>query len=107
MKFRADTTEELRKLSGFGCCTERRVNERGWCRTCGHQIADLDATDSGISILMRMDRSRVAEIKPHWTPRKEKTRQLTLDLVEQDRAEEIDWGDNTAQDQEPRPYWSR
>ena len=88
MRFRSKTDEGLRALSGFGCCTDRRVNECGWCKTGGHQIADPEPTDSGIELIMRMDRERVAAIQPTWTPAATPARQLDLALEEQEQAEE-------------------
>ena len=89
-----------------GCCQAKKINERGWCRTCGHQIADPEPKDTGIVSLLRMARAQVAEIKLRWTPRKEETRQLSLTLDEQDRAEVIDWGESDGE-QEHRPLWRR
>ena len=95
-------------VTRYGCCKDKIVNERGWCRRCGVKIADPEPQDGGIAGVMRMNRERLAEIKTKWKPKEEKKRQLSLDLVEQDRAEEIDWGDaDDAQDHEHRPYWRR
>ena len=94
MRFRSNLDETKDSGDGrtfplfAGCCRDRKADERGWCVTCGHQIADPDPTDSGIELLMRMDRRRAAAIKPRWTPAATQARQLGLALEEPDRAEE-------------------
>lgn len=89
---RGETMTDGKRVSfalSAGCCRERRVDERGWRRTCGHVIATPEAVDSGIPSLLRMSRDRLAQIKPRWTAAASTGEQLGLALCEQDRAE--DW----------------
>lgn len=90
MRFKDDldkrVTEWGQRFSLYsGCCRDRKVNERGWCRTCGTVIAERERHDAGIPSIMRMERGRVAAIRPRWTPPPVTLTQAPLLLSEQDR----------------------
>ena len=100
MRFREDLDERVDEWGcSFyryaGCCRDRKIDHKGWCRTCGIVIAWPEEEDKGIPTIMRMSRERLATIRPHWTPAKVDMTQPELMLSEQDRHDDPEgdvWG---------------
>lgn len=109
MRFKDDldkrVTEWGQRFSLYsGCCRDRKVNERGWCRSCGIVIAELESHDTGIPSIMRMERRRLAVIRPRWTPAAETLTQAPLLLSEQDRHDDPS-GEEMGAGADPLTVW--